>query len=408
MGTISAELTTFKSKVEGSLSGMSSTCSSITSKLSEVTSACNTAKSGITSNYQSDAVAVANASIDSIISLIGKIESSITGTVQSAISEANDLVTKITELENINDEIESLKSTLNNTPNTDENSSKRSSLQSQINEKENDFKTKHDEALAKLAALKAKDDTSLASSGSTSAGTDTGIDGLTKTEEITVTGGTLQKYTYKADNGKTVSYYMYVPQTTSDTKLPVTIYFHGMNETADKYPTRGLYGLISSGKITPKGIVIMPQADNGTKDSDFNKGDYEAAVMELTNKVCQKYNGDVKRLSVAGHSNGACAVGHMVDKYPGVFAAAAPISGTTNASEGAYKTNWWSFRGSYDSANVDRTAKIITNKGGTKARYTVFPKQGHAIQAYTFEQTLQDENGKDTTLLDWLMSKSTE
>ena len=406
MVSISQELTDFKSKLEGKLSSISSTCSTITSKLSSVTSACNEAKGSISQNYQSDAVAVALSSFESIAKVITNVNNSITGTVTGVISEANSLISDITKLEELEEEIKELEKTLNDTPNDDDHKSTRSSLQSKITEKENDFKTKHDDALSKLAALKAKDDHSLivkSGSGDTS----TGVDGLEKTEEITVTGGTLEKYTYKANNGVTVSYYMYVPKTTSDTKLPVCIYFHGLNEIADKYPDRGPYGLIKSGKLTPKGIVIFPQADNGTKDSDFHKANYEEAVMELTRKVCQSCNGDVKRLSVAGHSNGACAVGHIVANYPGVFAAAAPISGVTSGSEGMNKTNLWSFRGSYDTPNVDRTAKNIISKGGKNAHYTVWPKKGHAVQAYTFEQTIQDENGKNTTLMDWLMSKST-
>ena len=406
MVSISQELTDFKSKLEGKLSSISSTCSTITSKLSSVTSACNEAKGSISQNYQSDAVAVALSSFESIAKVITNVNNSITGTVTGVISEANSLISDITKLEELKEEIKELEKTLNDTPNDDDHKSTRSSLQSKITEKENDFKTKHDDALSKLAALKAKDDHSLivkSGSGDTS----TGVDGLEKTEEITVTGGTLEKYTYKANNGVTVSYYMYVPKTTSDTKLPVCIYFHGLNEIADKYPDRGPYGLIKSGKLTPKGIVIFPQADNGTKDSDFHKANYEEAVMELTRKVCQSCNGDVKRLSVAGHSNGACAVGHIVANYPGVFAAAAPISGVTSGSEGMNKTNLWSFRGSYDTPNVDRTAKNIISKGGKNAHYTVWPKKGHAVQAYTFEQTIQDENGKNTTLMDWLMSKST-
>ena len=406
MGTISSELTTFKDALEGKTGSISSICSEINSKLTSLIDACNSCKSGIQTGYQGEGVTSANSSIDSIISLSNKIEASVNSTVNSAISEADSIISDVKKLEDLNKEIEETQKTLNGIPNTDENKSRRSSLQSTINSKESEFKTLHDSALAKLTALKSKSDDSLASSGDTSSGATIPADAV-KVEEIEVTGGSLQKYQYTAKNGKTVSYYMYVPKTTSDTKLPVTVYFHGLNETADKYPDRGLYGLIKSGKVSPKGIVIFPQADSGTKDRDFNTAPYEAAVMELTYKVCETYNGDVKRLSVAGHSNGACAVGHMVANYPGVFAAAAPISGVTNASEGMFQTNLWSFRGSYDTADVDRSAKIITRKGGKNARYTVFPKQGHAIQAYTFEQVLQDENGNNTTLLEWLMSKRT-
>lgn len=405
MGTISTELTTFRDALDGKTGSMTSVCNTINTKLNAIMSACNAASSGVSSNYQGTAIVAATGSINSIISMCSKIESSVSSTVSSSISEAESIISDVKKLEDLNKEIDEAKSRLSSLADTDENKSTRSSLQSTINDKENEFKKLHDEALAKLTALKAKSDDSLSSTNLNGSGASESDP--KKVEEIVVTGGTLQKYMYNASNGKTVSYYMYVPTTTSDTKLPVTIYFHGLWEIADKYPDRGPYGLIKSGKLQPKGIVIFPQADNGTKDKDFHDKNYEAAVMELTYKVCEEKNGDVKRLSVAGHSNGACAVGHIVANYPGVFAAAAPISGVTNVSEGMKKTNVWTFRGSYDTPDVDRVAKLIKKQGGTHARYTVFPKKGHAVQAYTFEQPLQDENGNTVYLMDWLMSKTT-
>ena len=403
MATISEELKTFKSKMDGATGNMSSKCSEITTKLSNINDACSAVKSGLSSSYQSEYTATVTATVDSIANIASAVTSSISSTLQAAISEADALVAKIKKLEDLEEDIKELKSKLSGIPNDDEHKSERSSLQSKISEKDTQLQTDNDAALADLASLKAKDGAIEISTNSAGASDNTTEQAV---EEIKVLGGTLKKYFYKADNGKTVSYYMYVPKTDSTTKLPMTIYFHGLHETADKNPDRGLYGLINSGKITPQGIVIMPQADEGTTDQDFNRGPYLDAVLELTKKVASSCNGDVTRLSVAGHSNGACAVGHMVANHPGVFAAAAPISGTTNASEGMFQTNLWSFRGSYDSPDVDRSAKIIQKKGGTKvARYTVFPKKGHAIQTYTFEQTLEDENGKQTTLLEWLMSK---
>ena len=404
MGTISADLTQFRDAVQGKLSGMSSSISDLSSKLSDLTVLNGNTKSQVSANYQSDAASTALSSFDSLATIITSITSSITSTVNSAISQANAIVSDVNKLEEINKEIDSKKSALNNTPNTEENASKRSSIQSEINSKESEFNTLHEQAKTKLAAIKAMSDTISIGSGSASPAPE----GVSEEvmQDVALGRGTLERATYVAENGKKVTYYIYVPKAASDVKLPVTIYFHGLQETTDKYPDRGPAGLIKQGKLSPKGIVIFPQACDGTKDSDFHKKDYESAVMELTNKVINKYNGDVKRISVAGHSNGACAVGHILENFPGVFAAAAPISGVTKVSDGMLKTNLWTFRGSYDTPDVDRTAKIVQKKGG-KARSTVFPKKGHAVQAYTFEQPLQDENGNTVYLLDWLMSKTT-
>jgi len=403
MGTISADLTQFRDAVQGKLSGMSSSISDLSNKLSDLTILNGNTKSQVSANYQSEAASTALTSFDSLATIITSITSSITSTVNSAISQANAIVSDVNKLEEINSEIESKKTSLNNIPNTEENSSKRASIQSEINSKESEFNTLHEEAKAKLAAIKAMSDT--ISIGSTAAAT--APEGVSEEvmQDVAMGKGTLERATYTASNGKKVTYYIYVPKAAANVKLPVCIYFHGLQDTTDAHPDRGPAGLIKQGKLNPQGIMIFPQAVDGTKDSDFHKLDYETAVMELTNKVITKYNGDVKRISVAGHSNGACAVGHIVENFPGVFAAAAPISGVTRLSESMLKTNLWTFRGAYDTPDVDRSAKISKKKGGN-ANCTVFPKQGHAIQAYTFEQTLTDENGKQTTLLEWLMSKS--
>ncbi len=403
MGTISTDLTQFRDAVQGKLSGMSSSISELSNKLSDLTILNGDTKSQVSANYQSDAASTALSSFDSLATTITSITSSITSTVNSAISQANTIVSDVNKLEEINSEIESKKSSLNGIPNTDENASRRSSIQSEINSKESEFNTLHEEAKAKLAALKAMSDT--ISIGSASAAAPEGVSEEVM-QDVAMGRGTLERATYTAQNGKKVTYYIYVPKAAQDVKLPVCIYFHGLQDTTDAHPDRGPAGLIKQGKLNPQGIMIFPQAVDGTKDSDFHKLDYETAVMELTNKVITKYNGDVKRISVAGHSNGACAVGHIVENFPGVFAAAAPISGVTRLSDSMLKTNLWTFRGSYDTPDVDRSAKISKKKGGN-ANCTVFPKQGHAIQAYTFEQTLTDENGKQTTLLEWLFSKTT-
>ena len=152
---------------------------------------------------------------------------------------------------------------------------------------------------------------------------------------------------YKARNGTVVRYCLYLPETgNTEEKWPVMIYFHGVSDTMGKL--RGPGQLLRTGQIRPNGIVIMPQAVHGTKDADFHTRMYQDAVIELVQGLADEYNGDLNRLSVAGHSDGGTTVYQIVNSHPGVFAACAPIAGVSTTGKGIRQTWLWVFQGAKD------------------------------------------------------------
>ena len=215
---------------------------------------------------------------------------------------------------------------------------------------------------------------------------------------------------YKAGNGTVVRYCLYLPETEkAGGQRPVLVYFHGVSDHMGKL--RGLGQLLRTDQVRPKGIVILPQAVHGTRDADFHTRTYQDAVIEVARGIAGKYNGDLNRLSVSGHSDGGTTVYQIVNSHPGVFAAAAPVSGVSTLGEGIRQTWLWVFQGAKDvwvkpAAGLRAVLKCETE--GCKARHYVYPDEGHEIQTRVFLDTFTDENGNRVCLLDWLMGKKLE
>ena len=216
---------------------------------------------------------------------------------------------------------------------------------------------------------------------------------------------TLQRY--EAQNGVIVNYYLYIPETegTSE-KQPILIYFHGTRDTLEKH--HGIGELIRTDQTKPKGIVILPQAVNETDGYDFHNGRYQDAVLELTGDIADKHNGNIKRLSVSGHSDGGVTAYQIVNGHPGVFAACAPISAVGNIGKGIMQTNLWVFQGEKDFWVKPATGLRVVlkcEKAGCNAMHYIYKDEGHDIQTMVFQDTFIDENNKEVRLIDWLMSK---
>ena len=408
MGTIAQELITFKNSVAGKTDGMSSKCDEIVSKVQQASNACNSAKAGVSSYYKSKNASIILGTFDNLNNEYKKIESSVNSTLKSMVSKSQDLLNDVIKLEEINKIIEENQQIANNNnQDTDEAKTRKNNALNVVNQKESEFTELHTQALAKLSALCSMDD-DLSGNSSGSSETKT-TDNNTSVSEIKTTGGSFKEASYKASNGVTVNYYIYVPEVEETTKLPMLIYFHGVQDTLKKAPERGLGGLINTGEIEPKGIVILPQAINGTKDIDFCTANYEKAVLELTDKVAEEYNGDLNRLSVSGHSNGGTAAYKIVNNFPGRFAACAPIAGVGNTEDGITKTSLWAFQGSNDSLVKQSTGlrvAIRCQKMGCDSKYYVYRGKGHDIQTLTYQDEFDDGTGKKVKLIDWLMSQT--
>ena len=396
MGTISSELTTFKSSLEGSLGTMSSACSDIKSKLSELTNTNTTVSSGISTYYNSTNSSTALMMFSTINDICSSITSSLDGTVQGAISDAQAIIDLVTELENINKEIEKQQSIVNsNSGDTDEARSKRSSAQSIISSKNSEFNTKHEQALSKLAALKAKDSSLSSSSGSSSSSPDTS----------TLTYGTFELKKFTTSEGKEIEYYIYVPNYGKKVDgLSVMLYMHGgsaRGTSKQGWLNYGLTNKIYKKELTPSGIVIMPFIRN------FERDNIEQSLKELTDSVVKQYNANPKKIAVSGHSYGGITAYRMVAKYPNYFSCCIPISGSYTVTDAFKNLKVWSFNGTYEGGSSNTGYKKCAaavdeiNKIGGHAYLTAI-KTGHAgTNKDTYAKEYQSPEGEMINPLEW-------
>ena len=406
MGTISPELQSFKDSLDGKTDNMNSIASKLSSDLGILASTCSTAKSAVAANYKSANQSLVLSTFDTLSKDYTTIQTSIDGVLKPIISDSASLVDDVKKLEEINKKIAEQQEIINNNPGDDDTAvTRRYNAQSEINTKNTEFNTILVEANSKLSKLKSNSDTIELSSDAQGVTADPG--------DIVADGGVFKQASFTSPtNGKVVNYYIYVPNVTdTTTKIPMLVYFHGLNDTIERNNANnnkyggGLAGLIQQDKIQPKGIVIFPQTTGGTTNRDFVSADYEKAVIELAYDVADKYNGDTNRLSVAGHSNGGAAVYHIVNNYPGVFAAAAPMSAAGRTDEGIMKTKLYAFVGSNDHVMGNPSAAIgVAKRLGQM--YKVYPGEGHPIQTHVWLDDISDENGKTVHLMDWLMRQT--
>ncbi|MBP5678854.1 MAG: prolyl oligopeptidase family serine peptidase [Bacilli bacterium] len=221
--------------------------------------------------------------------------------------------------------------------------------------------------------------------------------------------GSFQRMTYTAQNGKTVDYYLYIPDYGTDkvSGLPIMIYMHGSGETGAGTLKCGLPKLISEQGINPSGIVICLQAHS---TSDFSNGAYEDAVVEMTNSVAAEYGGDLNKVSVSGHSMGAIAGYRLIGRYPEYFSAFVPISGVPSNTDSLSNVYTWAFHGSRDTScdysKTEYMVRKLKNAGYDISLHT-FQGAGHGgVQNYTWTEEYEDEEGNSVNPLEWAFGKT--
>ena len=140
-------------------------------------------------------------------------------------------------------------------------------------------------------------------------------------------------------------YRMYVPKTyTASRAYPLVIALHGLGGTEDSFfdgyngampPLAEQHGFIVA---TPLGFRVdggygwgigNPPADPTTRRSQQASED---DVMQVLQQVKQQYKIDENRIYLMGHSLGAIGTWKVGPKFPDVWAALGPISGSGNAA----------------------------------------------------------------------------
>jgi predicted peptidase len=220
--------------------------------------------------------------------------------------------------------------------------------------------------------------------------------------------------------GTKYKYQVFVPDNwTPSKKWPVILFLHGVGERGDDGLAQtdiGLGSAIRMNRSRFPAIVVMPQCRKNVWWFDPPMDDLAMAALAQAEK---EFQGDPRRVYLTGLSMGGYGAWHLAAKYPGKFAALAPVCGgilrpeearvhppqekkpyTDAAKKIGGNTPVWIFHGAMDDTvpvtESRRMAEAMKALGG-EVRYTEYPGVGHDSwnKAYA-----------ETELFTWMLSKT--
>lgn len=224
--------------------------------------------------------------------------------------------------------------------------------------------------------------------------------------------------------GNSLRYYLFTPQNYNPAqKYPLVLLLHGGGEKGNPANTakqneevllNDPYAWVWSADYNAPGnpliqqhwpsFIVVPQIS--TSQSWVNvpswRGSYSQPAQpsvgllvakEILDALQKEYTDiDANRLYVTGLSIGGYGTWDAIERWPGYFAAAAPVAGAGDPSKAAALKNLpiWAFQGSADasvpvSGSRDMIAAI--QAAGGHPRYTEFPGQGHVIWGLVYGYT---------------------
>lgn len=165
-------------------------------------------------------------------------------------------------------------------------------------------------------------------------------------------GPSLTKQAFTADDGFTLSYWLYTPKNAGE-DMPLIVYLHGGSGKGDnldalmegdgfpKYLKEGKFGDIPA-------YVAMPQAPSSCK----GWADIKGSVRDLVKHCIAEYGVNGGNVGLTGHSMGGTGTWSLALAFPGLFSRAAPMSGSVRLNDGNIRQledmPVWAFVGSAD------------------------------------------------------------
>ena len=198
------------------------------------------------------------------------------------------------------------------------------------------------------------------------------------------------KEVYRASNGKSLPYRLYVPDDYDPSKnYPLVLFFHGAGERGTDNNAQISAGSAMQRLLLPEEqkrfpcLILAPQCpgDSQWVLSDWGPGVYNHNTMqtpvspymkaaeELLEKVIGDYSVDENRLYVTGMSMGGFGTWDIISRNPEKFAAAFPVCGGVDET---YLDNLQGFP-IYTFHNVGDT---IVSSAGTKKAYEILKDAG--------------------------------
>lgn len=193
------------------------------------------------------------------------------------------------------------------------------------------------------------------------------------------------------------------PSYNSSKKYPFIIYLHGYSDTTTWNLEWYNEPIVSADPC----IVLTPKCPTTEQDGWGTSWDPITSPMmektfEMINLVKQAFNLDTSRFYINGTSMGGFGTYGVLQKHPGMFAAAYVLCGGGNPDIAPLltQTPLWIFHGSADQVvNVQYSRNLyneVVSLGGTRIRYTEYPGVGHNVWDYT---------RYETTLSTWLLAQ---
>ena len=170
---------------------------------------------------------------------------------------------------------------------------------------------------------------------------------------------------------------------------PVFIFFHGLGESGNENIYDNEYQLFHGGQRHKDsvnsgafdGFLLYPQNQYGF----FGPAQYDALAELLQNFLVPQNKADINRIYVNGLSAGGTACWEFSIRYPGLVAAALPISAANSSFQSSANSlkyiRIWHFQGGLDKnpspASSTALGNSIRNVGGAYT-YKEYPTRGHS------------------------------
>lgn len=200
-------------------------------------------------------------------------------------------------------------------------------------------------------------------------------------------------------NNDTLLYRMLEPQNKCFfKKYPLVIFLHGSGERGNDNERQLIWGagafIKEENRKDYPCYVLAPQCPAEkrwlekhwtlpTHNMPEDPSESLALVMELMEKIIDKYPINQRKIYVTGLSMGGFGTWDLISRIPEKIAAAAPICGGGDENQAAKLTSMpiWVFHGADDTTvPVERSRNMVNaikKAGGTMIKYTEYPEVGH-------------------------------
>ncbi len=188
---------------------------------------------------------------------------------------------------------------------------------------------------------------------------------------------------------------------------PLVIFLHGSGESGTNNTSQvgsnidNLYEHVKTPQYSS--FLLAPQTNSGWASYDASPSDAERMVVSVIDQLETQYHIDSTRLYLTGLSMGGYGTWDMTWHYPGMFAAAVPISGGCDTSEAPLLVNQpiWCFHDADDGTvpvQSDRDMIAALQALGGNPHYTEYPNGGHNAWSRAYSEP---------ELYDWMFSQHT-